>query len=148
MNKVQFKATLRRGVIAPFPGVAGRVAVELARFPQDAVLDVTVSLPSKRRSRQQNDRHWGLIVPAFEQLGYEKFSQWAEEHGMTPKDSAHNTIKQMFLDPLVLPLPDGRTVEVWPSSASLTTAQFAQMDERAERYLNSLGVFLPAKEEE
>ena len=146
--KVQSKATLRRGEIAPFPGVAGRVAVQLSQFPVDAPLDVTVELPAKRRTKRQNDRHWAVIVPAFEQLGYETFSQWAELKGMTPKDSAHNVIKQMFLDPLVLPLPDGRTVEVWPSSASLTAAQFSQMDEKAERYLNSLGVFLPAKEEE
>lgn len=146
--KVEFKATIRRGVIAPFPGSSARVASELAQFPQDATLDVTVALPSKRRTKRQNDYHWSVIVPAFEQLGHERFSQWSEEHGMSPKDSAHNTIKQMFLDPLVLPLPDGSTVQVWPSSAHLTTAQFSQMDERAERYLNSLGIYLPAKDVE
>lgn len=148
MSKVQYKATVRRGVLVPFPGIADRVRQELSQFPADSVLDVTVEPPSKRRTKRQNDRHWSLIVPAFEQLGHERFSQWAEESGMTPKDSAHNTIKQMFLDPLVLPLPDGRTVHVWPSSAHLTTAQFSMMDERAERYLNSLNIYLPAKEEE
>lgn len=149
-NTVTFKAQIRKGVIVPFPGVAGRVAVELSRFPQDAALDVTVSLPGKKRSLKQNARHWSLIVPAFEALGYEKFSEWAELNGMTPKESAHNVIKQMFLDPLRFDLPDGRFVEVWPSSAKLTTAQFAQMDERAERYLNNLDppVFLPAKEDQ
>ena len=149
MTEVKFKAQLRRGVIAPFPGVAGRVAVELARFPMDATLDVTVSLPGKKRTLKQNARHWDLIVPAFEQLGHEVFSQWAELHGMTPKDSAHNVIKAMFLDRLKIELPNGEVVEVLPSSAKLTTAQFSQMDERAERYLNNLDppVYLPAKED-
>lgn len=147
MNDVKFKAQIRRGVIVPFPGVAGRVAVELSRFPQDAALDVTVSLPGKKRSLKQNSRHWDLIVPAFEALGHERFAEWAEIHGMTPKDSAHNVIKQMFLDPLRIDLPD-RFVEVWPSSAKLTTAQFAEMDAKAERYLNNLDppVYLPAEE--
>ena len=150
MTEVKFKATIRRGAIVPFPGVAGRVAVELSRFLLDAPLDVTVSLPAKKRTKDQNSRHWGLIVPAFEALGHERFSEWAELHGMTPKDSAHNVIKAMFLDRLKIELPNGEVVEVLPSSAKLTKAQFAQMDERAERYLNNLAppVYLPAKEDQ
>lgn len=146
-HDVVFKAFIRQGQITPFPGIAGKVAVELSRLPQEGPLDVTVALPSKKRTRPQNDRHWSLIVPAFEQLGWETFSQWAEEHGESSKDSAHNVIKRMFLDPLEIVLPDFRVVHVWPSSKSLTTAQFAEMDDKAERYLNNLGVFLPAKED-
>jgi len=146
-SEVTFKAQIKRGVITPFPGVAGAVAVQLAAFQPDEALDVTVSKPSRRRSKPQNDRHWSLIVPAFEQLGYERFSRWYEESGQSPKDSAHNVIKRMFLEPLKLNLPDGTVVEVLPGSKYLTTAQFSEMDEKAERYLNSLGIYLPAKED-
>ncbi len=148
MRDVKFKAQIRRGMIVPFPGIAGKVAVELSRFKEDDAVDVVVSLPGKRRTLDQNARHWKIIVPAFVELGHEPFSQWAELHGMTPKDSAHNVIKTMFLDPLEVDLGDGVKRQVIPPSSHLTTAQFSQMDDAAERYLNSLGVYLPAKEPE
>lgn len=148
MTDCIFKANIHRGALIPVPEARGRVAVELSKFPKEVPVDVTVSLPGKKRTAKQNNWHWSVIVPAFEQLGYERFSQWYEESGESPKDSAHNVIKQMFLDPVVMDLPDGQKVQVWPSSKHLTVAQFSAMDEKAERYLNGLGIYLPAKEQE
>jgi len=143
---ITFKARIRRGVLLPLN--QSKVQDDLSKLPLDVEVDVKVEVAGKKRSHQQNQRHWGLIVPAFEQLGHERFSEWFELSGRSPKDSAHNVIKQMFLDPMRFDLPDGRYVDVWPSSADLTTEQFATMDEKAERYLNSLGTYLSAKESE
>ena len=145
---VSFKATVRRGII--LPKNQGETSVALSKLPRDVEVDVVVSVAGKKRSLKQNAFYWDCIVPAFEALGHERFSEWFEMNDMAPKDSAHNVIKAAFLDPIKIELPDGKVVEVLPSTSKLTTAQFAMMTERAERYLNNLDppVYLPAKEQE
>lgn len=130
-------------VVAPSDAIGKR---ELERQNRD-FFGVCKLTSGKLRSNAQNNFHWSQIVPAFEKLGYERFSEWFELTGRSPKESAHNVIKQMFLEPMRFDLPDGKFVDVWPSSADLTPAQFSEMDDKAERYLNTLGIYLPAREE-
>ena len=144
--KVSFRATIHRGVICPIPTVAGRVAVKFANFKPDEILDVTVERLAKKRTLSQNAFYWDVVVPAFVELGYQQFSVVAETTGMAPKDSAHSVIKRMFLDPMVYTASDGTEYEFEPSTASLTTAQFSQMTDRAITYLNTLDIHLPARE--
>lgn len=150
---MEFAAKISGGHIDPL--APGAVAVKLAKFKPGAVLTVTVESERKIRTLSQNARYWKLIVPAFsEWTGYEAFPESAERMGLAPKDSAHEVLKAMFLpameattaDGTVLRYSDGAPVMVRPSTAKLTVAQFADLQERAERFLNSQGVFLPADE--
>lgn len=145
--KSTFIATLRKGVIVPLPHLAGRVSVEFSRFKPDEVLDVTVERQTKKRTLKQNARYWVLIVPAFSNWsGYEEFPERAEMLGLAPKDSAHEVLKAMFVPEREAVLPDGSTVKLRPSTAKLTTVEMANLQDQAERFLNSQGIYLPADE--
>lgn len=140
--KATYWATVEEGKIKPYnPTVA---AVELSKVAGKRVL-VTVETETKKRTGRQNDRYWGLIVPAFAQwTGYEEFPESAEMIGKTPKESAHNVLKSMLLQMIDVTLPNGQVVSVNQSTASLTTAQMADLQDRAERFLNQNGIHLPA----
>ena len=147
--KATFLATLRNGVIVPHPAVAGAVAVKFSHFKPDALLRVTVEPERDRRTPSQNNRYWGLIVPAFsEWAGYERYPESAEKLGLAPKDSAHEVLKAMFIGEREATLPDGTVVKIRPSTAKLTVAEMADLQERAERFLAAHGIHLPAKESE
>ena len=136
-----FPATIRKGVIAPHPAYAGKAAVGFAQFKPEEELSVTVERKSKTRTLAQNARYWKLIVPAFsEWTGYEQFPESAERLGLAPKDSAHEVLKAMFVPSREATLPDGTVVTVRPSTARLTVAEFADLQDRAERFLNSQGI--------
>lgn len=140
-----FQATIRKGILCPLPQCAGRVAVGLARFKADQILDVHVEKQGKIRSLEQNARYWKLIVPAFsEWAGYEQFPESAERLGLAPKDSAHEVLKSMFLPEREATLPDGTVVKIRPSTAKLSTAEMADLQDQAERFLNANGIYLPA----
>lgn len=142
-----FLATIKRGLIVPHPATAGQTAVFLSRFKEDELVRVTVEKEGRKRSPAQNRRYWSVLVPAFASwAGYQDFPEEAEKIGITPKDSAHNTLKALLLPRIKISLPDGSRVEVLPSTASLTTAQMADLQDRAERFLNDQGIFLPAEE--
>lgn len=143
----RFKATIRKGIICPLLAVAGRVSVDFARFKPDAVIDVTVETESRKRTLKQNARYWSLIVPAFsEWTGFEKFPESAEKAGIAPKDSAHAILKAKFIGDRDITLPNGEVVRVRPSTACLTTAEMADLQDKAERFLNENGIYLPAEE--
>ena len=146
---ITFRARIRRGQLLPNNQI--QASRDLSTFPKDIEVDVFVQKAGVTRSKDQNDRHWAVIVPAFPNLGWDVLSKLAEVEGISTKDSAHKVIMRWFLDPMKYPVGDGTFIEFWPSSSKfLTVAQFAQMDERAERYLNSLDppVYLPAKEQD
>ena len=135
-----------RGVIVPHPAQAGAVSVKLARF-KPGTLTVTVESEVKRRTLSQNARYWKLIVPAFsEWAGYERFPESAEKLGLAPKDSAHEVLKALFIGEREATLPDGSVVKIRPSTARLSVAEMADLQERAERFLNQNDIFLPAHE--
>lgn len=145
--KVSYVGKIVKGQPTPAPPVAGKTAAELARFG-DRPVRIVVEDVKATRSLAQNSRYWTLIVPAFaEYAGNELFSQYAELRGTTPKDSAHNVLKAHLLGTFDITLPDGSVVTVERSTASLSVAEFAEYQDRAERFLNSLGVYLPAAQE-
>lgn len=145
--KVTFPARVAFGRPVPLPEHVGPVAVKLAKFRTDEVVRVTIESEPKTRTLAQNARYWKLIVPAFsEWTGYEEFPESAERLGIAPKDSAHEVLKAMFVPAREATLPDGTVVSVRPSTACLTVAQFAELQEKAERFLNSQGIYLPAEE--
>ena len=147
--KCSFPASIRNGVIVPHPAHMGRVAVSFSRFPSDAQLLITAETEPKRRSLAANRRYWAVIVPAFSAwTGYEEFPESAEKLGLAPKDSAHEVLKAMFIGEREATLPNGQVVKVRPSTAKLTTAEMADLQDRAERFLNSQGIYLPADERE
>jgi len=144
---MKFQASIYKGVICPHPAQAGAVAVGFSKFKPDALLDVTVEPQKRTRTLSQNARWWKLIVPAFsEYTGYEAFPERAERLGLAPKDSAHEVLKAMFLPEIEETLPDGTKVFIRPSTASLSTKDMADLQERAERFLNAQGIYLPADE--
>ena len=53
----------------------------------------------------------------------------------------------MIIGRRTVTLPDGTQVEVEPSTTSLTTAHMADLQDKAERFLNSQGIYLPAEDE-
>lgn len=151
--RVTFSARIDQGRIVPLADI-GPLAVKLSRL-KAGVVRVVVD-DEKPRSLAQNARYWKLIVPAFsEYTGYEAFPESAERMGLAPKDSAHEVLKAMFLPEVAartatgkaILRPDGSPVMVRPSTASLTVAQFAELQEKAERFLNAEGIYLPAHEE-
>lgn len=145
--KVTFPARVAAGRPVPLPAHVGPVAACLAKFKADEVVRVTVETEPKTRTLSQNARYWKLIVPAFsEWAGYEEFPESAERLGLAPKDSAHEVLKAMFVPSREATLPDGTVVTVRPSTARLTVAEFADLQDRAERFLNSQGIYLPADE--
>lgn len=149
MPKLTYKARDVNGVLTPLGPCVAKVAVGLSRFKEGEILNVTVESEKKTRSLQANRRYWGLIVPAFaEYCGHEVFPQSAEESGMTPKDSAHQVLKAMFIGRKKITLPDGTEVEVEPSTKSLTTKEFADLQDKAERLLVANGIRLPAEFEQ
>ena len=118
-------------------------AVALSKF-EGKLVDVLVS---QKRSLSQNARYWSLIVPAFSQwTGFEAFPESAEKIGLTPKESAHQILKAMFVGTHEVTLPDGSVVTVCPSTAALTVAQFSELTDKAERFLNAHQIFLPVDE--
>lgn len=146
--KINFPAKILAGRAVPLPAHAGPVAAKLAKFKADDVVRVTIETEPKTRTLAQNARYWKLIVPAFsEWTGYEEFPESAERLGLAPKDSAHEVLKAMFVGEREATLPDGTVVKIRPSTAKLTVAEFADLQERAERFLNSQGIYLPAAEE-
>jgi hypothetical protein len=150
--KTTFPATINRGVICPHPAYAGRVAVDFARFKPGEPLTVTVESEARRRTLRQNSRYWALIVPAFaDWTGYESYPEHLEKRDLAAlKDSAHRTLKAMILGPRTVTrtLPNGHTIEEIqePSTKDLTTAQFAELQNKAEKLLNENGIYLPADE--
>lgn len=145
--KITYPARIFAGRAVPLPAHVGPVAAKLAKFKGDEVVHVTIESERKTRSMAQNARYFGLIVPAFsEWTGYEAFPESAERLGLAPKDSAHEVLKAMFIGEREATLPNGQTVRVRPSTACLTVAEFADLQERAERFLNSQGIYLPADE--
>lgn len=145
--KTSFLATIRKGSICPINASIGRVAVDLSRFKDSEVLEVTVQSQTKKRTLKQNARYWKLIVPAFANwTGYEQFPESAEKLGLAPKDSAHEVLKAMFIPEREAVLPDGSTVKIRPSTAKLTTAEMADLQDKAERFLNDQGIYLAADE--
>ena len=145
--KVAFPASVQKGIIVPHPAYAGKAAVAFSRLKVGETVTVTVESEKRTRTLSQNARYWKLIVPAFsEWAGYEQFPESAEKLGLAPKDSAHEVLKAMFIGEREAELPDGSTVKIRPSTAKLTTAEFADLQDRAERFLNSQGIYLQADE--
>ena len=66
------------------------------------------------------------------------------------KDSAHRTLKAMLIGPRVITrtLPNGQVIEETqePSTKELTTAEFAKLQDLAEKLLNENGIYLQADE--
>lgn len=146
--KINFPARIFAGRPVPLPAHVGPVAAKLAKFKADDVVRVTIETEPKTRTLSQNARYWKLIVPAFsEWTGYEEFPESAERLGLAPKDSAHEVLKAMFVGEREALLPDGTSVKVRPSTAKLTVAEFADLQDRAERFLNQQGIYLPAEVE-
>jgi hypothetical protein len=56
-------------------------------------------------------------------------------------------LKAHLLGTFDVTLPDGSVVTVERSTTNLSVAEFADYQDRAERFLNSLGIYLPAAEE-
>lgn len=141
-----YSGRVEGGAVVPLAN-PGALAAKLSRFQKGSFVTVTVD-DEKTRTTEQNARYWKLIVPAFaEYAGNEVFSKHAELAGTTPKDSAHNVLKALLLGTFEVELPDGTTVTVERSTKSLTVAEFADYQDRAERFLNSQGIYLPANEE-
>ena len=150
--KLTYQAKDVRGVLTPLPPFASKVAVGLARFRKDAILNVTVESEKRKRTLDQNSRYWGLIVPAFaEWTGYQSYPEILEmQDPKALKDSAHRTLKAMFIGSRTVTraLPNGKTITETqePSTTELTTEEMAKLQDQAERLLNDNGIWLPADE--
>lgn len=143
--KLEYKATISQGMVVPVSGSLAKASVGLSRFKKGAIVDVCIESERNVRSLAQNRRYWKIIVPLFsEWAGYEQFPESAEKLGMAPKDSAHAVLKAMFIPEREATLPDGSVVKIRPSTAKLTTAEMADLQDRAERFLNQNGIYLPA----
>ena len=111
-------------------------------------------MESEKRTRtlKQNARYWKLIVPAFaEWVGNEAYPEHLEKMDLPAlKDSAHRTLKAMLIGPRVITrtLPNGQVIEETqePSTKELTTAEFAKLQDLAEKLLNENGIYLQADE--
>lgn len=115
----------------------GRVAFDQAlRRIGDGPVIVRVSKQRMTRSRTQNNYWWGVVVPAFsEHCGYD-----AEE--------MHEVLKVQLL-PQQREWTDPETGEVTTitfgrSTASLTTKEFSDLVERAQRLGASMGIDIPS----
>lgn len=96
-----------------------------------------------QRTLKQNSRYWGAIVPAFsEWSGYELYPEAAERFGATPKDTAHNILKTMFLGTAPYTLPNGMVLELPLSTAHLTVEEMSDLQDRAERFLSENNVHI------
>jgi hypothetical protein len=145
--KLTYQAKDVDGVLKPLDHCMAKVAVGLSRFKSNEILDVTVQRRQNRRSLAQNSFYWSVLVPIFaEWTGDQEFSKQAELDGIAPEDSAHAILKAMFIGRRTITLPDGTTVEVEPSTKSLTVAEFAKLTEDVERFLVSHGFRIPADE--
>ena len=152
--KLTYQATVKDGNAVPLPFFAARVAVGRSKFKPGTVITVTEESEAKRRTLPQNRRYWGLVVPAFaEWTGYESYPEHLEKQDLKAlKDSAHRTLKAMFIGPRTVErvLPNGVVIQEVqePSTTELTTAQFAELQDKAEKLLNENGIYLPAEFEQ
>lgn len=145
--KLTYQARAIKGVLVPLTAFQAKALVGLSRFKPEAILRVTVESEVKRRTLSQNARYWKVIVPLFsEWAGYEQFPESAEKLGLAPKDSAHEILKAMFIGERIAVLPDGSEVKIRPSTAKLTVSEMSDLQERAERFLVSQGIQIPADE--
>lgn len=150
--KLSVPATISKGVIQIHPAYAGKAAVAFSRLKVGETVTVTVESEKRTRTLSQNARYWKLIVPAFaEWTGYEAYPEHLEERDLAAlKDSAHRTLKAMLIGPRVITrtLPNGQVIEETqePSTKELTTAEFAKLQDLAEKLLNENGIYLQADE--
>ena len=150
--KVAFPASVQKGIIIPHPAYAGKAAVAFSRLKVGETVTVTVESEKRTRTLKQNARYWKLIVPAFaEWVGNEAYPEHLEKMDLPAlKDSAHRTLKAMLIGPRVITrtLPNGQVIEETqePSTKELTTAEFAKLQDLAEKLLNENGIYLQADE--
>jgi hypothetical protein len=150
--KLTYDAKCVNGAVVPLAHFAAKVAVGRSKFKPGQTIHVTEESQTKKRTIEQNSRYWGLLVPAFaEWTGYEAYPEHLEKQDLKAlKDSAHRTLKAMFIGPrtIIRTLPNGRTIEEVqePSTTELTTAEFATLQDQAEKLLNDNGIYLPAEE--
>lgn len=116
--------------------VSGRRVFEqaVARF-DDGPVSVIISAIANQRSHQQN-RFWhGVVIPLFaEELGYDL-------------DEMKDVLSLYLIPQEVTDITTGEMVKVPGHTSRLSTKQFNDMIERAQRLGASLNIYVPSPNE-
>ena len=96
--------------------------------------DVTITIAPevKPRSTRSNAYLWGVVYPAL-----------AEWSGHEPEE-IHEIMKALFLPRQFRTLPDGSSIEVAGSTASLDTVTFGEYVDRLILFAAENGLYVPA----
>lgn len=124
---------INQGQLQPVALAAFRQAMK--RFPEGATVTIKVTIERPKRSVQQN-RFWhGVVIPLFaEHCGYE-FDDMKDELALKllPKELTDMTTGEVRIVP-------GHT-------SALTTKEFNELIERAQRFGAELGIYVPDPKE-
>jgi len=122
------------------PTTAQLLIAELANH-EGKDIAITVERKRKKRSLNQNQYYWGVVVPIIRQM--------LEEYGNELDDEETHSFLKEHVGKLTASVVDsvGRRVAITKSSASLSTAEFENYLLRVTAWAAQEGIIIPAPNE-
>ena len=106
---------------------------------------VTVAAPKEVRSLKLNARYWLLLTLIADSVQRPDPENPGRKR-LYPKEAWHRALKEEYLTPVELPLPNGETWLKYPSTSEMSQQEFGDYMTQCEVWANEHGVIMPEYE--